>query len=71
MKRAMAAHWRMSAKYSVRILVAKGGKSVQIDQSLGIINQNVTPEAVFCQPLGLRFFNTSSALKSHSSLGNF
>ena len=70
MNRAMATHWRMSAKDSVRILVAKGGKGVQIVQILGIINQDVTPETVFCQALSLRFFSTSSALKSHSSLGS-
>jgi hypothetical protein len=71
MNRAMATHWRMSAKDSERILVAKGGKDVQIDKSLGTIYQYVTLETVFCQALRLRFFSTSSALKSHSSLGNF
>ena len=69
--RAIATHWRMSAKDSERILVAKGGKHFQIDKSLSTINQNVTLETVFCQALSLRFFSTSSALKSHSSLGNF
>ena len=71
MNRAMATHWRISAKDSERILVAKGGKPVQIDQSLGTINKDVTLETVFCQALSLRFVSTSSALKSHSSLGNF
>jgi hypothetical protein len=71
MNRAMATHWRMSAKDSERILVAKGGKDVQIDKSLGTIYQYVTLETVFCQALRLRFFSTSSALKSHSRLGNF
>ena len=71
MNRAMATHWRMSAKDSERILVAKGRKHVQIDQSLGTINKDVTLETAFCQALSLRFFSTSSVLKSHSSLGNF
>ena len=71
MNRAMAAHWRMSAKASERILVAKGGKHVQIDQSLSTFNQDVTLETVFCQALSLRFSSISSALKSHPNLGNF
>jgi hypothetical protein len=54
--RAIAAHWRMSAIDSERILVAKGGKHFQIDKSLSTINQNVTLETVFCQALRLRFF---------------
>jgi hypothetical protein len=56
MNRAIAAHWRISARDSVRILVAKGGKGFQNDQSLGIINQSVTLETGFCQALSLRFF---------------